>query len=60
MIELTGSRSQITFPGIPDPADDQVWDVSLEKIKLVIPWEPVVSLDAMILEYADYLRNRKI
>lgn len=58
MIELTGSRSQITFPGIPDPADDQVWDVSLDKIRSALSWKPMVSLDSMILEYADYLRNR--
>lgn len=58
MIELTGSRSHITFSGIPDPADDQVWDVSIDKIRSAFSWEPSVSLDSMILEYADYLRNR--
>ena len=38
-------------------ADDQIWDVSLEKIFMDLNWKPSVDLEYMIREYADFLRK---
>lgn len=58
-IELTGSASQIKFSGTPDPLDDVVWDISIEKIKSDMNYEPQVSIDDAILDYASVVREEK-
>ena len=56
VIRETESGSGITFTGKPDPADEYVWDASLEKIKNDIGYEPKVSMEYAIREYADWLK----
>ena len=56
-IELTNSSSEIIFNGQKDELDDVVWDVVLDKIKRDMDYEPAISIDTAILEYADFLRR---
>ena len=56
-VALTNSSSQIILTGEPDPYDDVVWDVSLDKIKKDIGYDPKISIEDAILEYATILRN---
>lgn len=56
-IELTGSASQIVFLDREDPTDNVKWEICLDKIKRDIGYEPTVSIDEAIKEYADYIRN---
>lgn len=49
---VLGSDSNIVFSGREDPADEYVWDVSLERISAAIGYEPVVGIDEAIKEYA--------
>lgn len=57
-ISLIGSESKIVFLDREDPSDNVSWDISLDKIKLDMDYEPCVTIDEAILEYADYLKNR--
>lgn len=57
-ISLIGSESKIVFLDKEDPSDNVSWDISLDKIKLDMNYEPCVTIDEAILEYADYLKNR--
>ena len=56
-IEVTGSSSRIVFTGTEDPMDDYRWEVSIEKIKKDTGYEPAVSIEAGIEEYAAYIRE---
>ena len=56
-VEITGSSSQIVFSGDPDPLDNVVWDIVLDKIKNDMGYEPVVSIEEAIAEYAQIVRN---
>lgn len=58
-VELTGSSSEIVFTGDPDPLDDVVWDVVLDKIKKDMDYEPAISIDEAIREYAQIIRNEQ-
>ena len=53
-ISLTNSSSKIVFSGTEDPADNCNWEVSLDKIKSEIGYEPEVSIEEMITELKDY------
>lgn len=55
-IKVIGSSSRIKYSGDGDPYDDYIWDVSLEKIKNEIGYEPKVSMEKMILELCNYYR----
>ena len=59
-VELTNSTSEIVFTGDPDPLDDVVWDVVLDKIKRDMGYEPVVSIEEAIAEYAQIVRKEKV
>lgn len=58
-IQLTNSSSRIVFNGIPDPMDQVVWDISIDRIKEDMGYIPQVSIDTAILEYAEIIRNEK-
>lgn len=60
-IRVTGSSSRIIFSGNDDPYDDYIWNVSIEKIKNEIGYNPKVTLDEMISElYNYYLKERNM
>ncbi len=57
-IQITKSSSKIVYSNREDPMDDCVWNVSLDKIKKHIGYEPRVSIESMIDEIYRYiLRN---
>lgn len=58
-VKLTESSSKIVFIDKEDPEDDLIWDVSIEKIKKDIGYEPKISIDDAILELADIFRKNK-
>ncbi|MBR5648304.1 NAD-dependent epimerase/dehydratase family protein [Pseudobutyrivibrio sp.] len=58
IIQVTGSKSEIQFNGKEDKEENRVWDVSLEKIKKEIGYEPKVNIDEAIKELADYFREK--
>lgn len=55
-IEVLDSDSRIVFSEKEDLMDDYVWEVSLEKIQKELGYEPKVSVEEAILEYAESLR----
>lgn len=57
IIQLTCSKSDIKFNGTEDKEENRVWDVSIDKIKKEIGYEPLVSIDEAIIELAEYYRN---
>jgi nucleoside-diphosphate-sugar epimerase len=56
-VQTLDSTSPVHFSGTPDPDEDIVWDVSIEKAHSVLGYEPRVSLTDSIMtvaaEYAD-------
>ena len=52
-IALTGSSSKILFSGTPDPLDDAVWDISIEKARKDMGYEPEKSIEFAIRELAE-------
>lgn len=56
-IELTDSKSKIVFLDKEDPSDNVSWDISLEKAKKDMGYEPEVSIDDAIKEYVRYLKK---
>lgn len=56
-IKVLGSQSHIRFSDRQDPADDFIWDVSLDKIKEAIGYQPMVGIEEAIAEYADAIRK---
>lgn len=57
-IDLTGSSSKIVFSGTPDPSDEHIWNVSLDKIKQDTGYEPEVTTEEMILEMKEYFLKK--
>lgn len=51
--ETTGSSAKIVFSGQPDSADEQIWDISGQKIFQELGFVPQVSLKDSILELAN-------
>lgn len=60
IIRVLNSSSQVVFSGKPDPADEYVWDASLEKIKKDTDYFPIEGIEASIIEYAEWLKNQEI
>lgn len=56
-IEILASDSQIVFSGKEDPMDDDIWEVSLERIHEDLGYQPQVSIEQAIREYADCVRR---
>ena len=56
-ISTLGSSSRIVFTGADDPMEDYDWSVSIEKVRTAIGYEPRVSIEEAIVEYADHLRQ---
>lgn len=56
-ISLTGSDSKISFSGIPDLADNQVWDISdmqLRRVLDLLPPEPIeTTIKQMIYSFKE-------
>ena len=46
------------FNGQPDPMDEDVWDISLDRVKADTGYEPLVSIEEAILEQAEALRGQ--
>lgn len=57
IIRVLGSQSQIVLSGI-DPADEYVWDASLDKLKRDSGYEPEGNIENMIREYADWIKSQ--
>lgn len=57
-VELLHSTSKIVLSGEEDPMDDYVWDVSLEKIHADLGYEPEVTIEEAILDYAESLKQK--
>ncbi len=55
-IELLGSESRIVFQG-EDACEHDDWDISLEKIKTDLGFQPQRGLDHLILDLADAFRK---
>jgi UDP-glucose 4-epimerase len=47
-VALTGSRSQITFSGQPDPEEANHWDVSIGRARAALGYAPHGDLNALI------------
>ncbi|NLV41970.1 MAG: NAD(P)-dependent oxidoreductase [Candidatus Hydrogenedentes bacterium] len=45
------SRSEILFSGMPDPDDEVVWEVCIEKARQTLGWTPSQPLDASIRDF---------
>ena len=58
-VELTNSSSKIEFLDKPDPMDSHVWDISIDKIKKDIGYEPEISIDEAILEFSEIIKKEK-
>lgn len=56
-IRVLDSRSKIEFSGKEDPADEYVWDASLDKIKKDIEYCPEISMEFAIKEFAESLNE---
>lgn len=57
IIEITQSKSQIIYSETEDKEENNVWDVSIEKIQSELEFEPLVSIEYAIKELADYYRT---
>ena len=57
-VEVLGSSSKIVFNGQEDPQDQDIWDLSLERIKADTGYEPVVSIEYAIREQAEVLKKQ--
>lgn len=58
-ITLTNSKSKIVFSDKEDSADNDVWDVSLEKLYRDTGYEPKINIDEAIIEYIQYIKQMK-
>ena len=57
IIKVLGSHSRIVLSGV-DPADEYVWDASLDKLKRDSGYEPQGNMENMIREYADWMTRQ--
>lgn len=57
IVELTDSKSKIIFLNKLDPMDEHVWDISIDKLKKEIGYEPTVNIDEAILEFAEIIKK---
>ncbi len=54
-IEVLQSNSKIVFNGEDDNNDDVVWDVSFDKLKSAVGYDPKISIEEAISEYARFI-----
>ena len=52
------SPSPLNFTGIPDPTDDVIWDVSIEKAQKKLNYTPQYSIENSILGYAQEIQAK--
>lgn len=55
-IEILHSGSKLTFSNETDDMDDYIWDVSLERIQRDLGYEPQITIEKAIREYAQYVQ----
>lgn len=48
-----GGRSEIVFSGMPDPDDEVVWEVCIEKARRTLGWTPHHPLEASIRDFRE-------
>lgn len=58
-VELTNSKSEIVFMDKPDPMDEYVWDISIDKIKKDLGYEPEITIEETIVEFAEIIKNEE-
>lgn len=58
IVKVLHSKSKIIIQG-EDPADDYVWDASIQKISTDCGYYPDTSLEDVIREYAHWLMNQE-
>lgn len=56
IVRTLGSKSKIIFRG-EDPADEYVWDASIERIKQDAGYKPTAKMEEIIFEYAKWVKN---
>lgn len=57
VIETLSSSSKVKYTG-DDPADNYIWDASLQKLQHDSGYEPQADLYSMITEYAQWINNK--
>ncbi len=57
-IDILQSSSPLNFTGIPDPTDDVIWDVSIEKAQKELNYTPQYSIENSILGYAQEIQAK--
>lgn len=58
VIRTLNSKSKITFCG-EDPADEYVWDASIERIKQDAGYKPIANMKEIIIEYAKWIKDNE-
>lgn len=56
-VEVLNSTSRIVYNGQEDPQDNDVWDMSLERLQKDTGYEPVVSIAYAIREQAEEIKK---
>lgn len=51
-VKLLGSKSKVVYSGCDDTMDEDLWEVSIERIRKDLGYEPDISIEEAILEYA--------
>lgn len=59
-IEILNSKSKIVFADKPDEMDSWNWNISIDKIKKDIGYEPTVSIEDAIKDYSNALLGGRI
>ncbi|WP_251391965.1 NAD-dependent epimerase/dehydratase family protein [Mediterraneibacter agrestimuris] len=57
VVQILDSDSIIKYTGIPDIYDNQCWKIDYQPMVEEIGYHPETSLEEMILEYSEYLKN---
>ena len=57
IIRMTDSKSEIIFAKQDDPADNENWKVSLEKIHKAFGYVPTMNMEYCINDYLNFIRG---
>ena len=57
IIQMTNSKSEIIFAEQADPSDNEIWEVSLDKISKTFGYIPTMNLEDCITDYVNFIRG---
>lgn len=57
VVKTLDSDSIIKYVDKPDPCDNQCWEIDYQPMEKEMCYHPKISLEEMILEYSEYLKN---